>query len=463
MVTDIWAEFLNIIRQEVGSRVVETWFKAVSLVRWDAQDSVIYLQAPNSFVRDWIKSHYSLLIHNQLARLLNVDKVTVIFLDTNGNKATDYSQVPVIEDKASNSVTIVPAKKLTQNGIVRHRDTINRQHLFDTFVIGSNNSLAYAAAQAVASRPGTIYNPLFLYGGSGLGKTHLLHAIGNAVKANDKRRSIVYQTADRFVHEFITAIRFDDVAKFQGKYKSADVLLIDDVQFISNKDQTQEAFFHIYNSLYEAHKQIVFTSDTLPQHIKGIAERLKSRLSSGLVADLHSPTLETKIAIIKRKASVNNEMVSDEVAHCIAGSVSSNVRELEGALMRVIAFATLTQQSVSLELAQQVLKVPTNGGILKLVGVNQVLSSIEKKYSYSITQLQSKNRNKELSIARQIAMFLLKKMTGKSLRDIGILLGGRDHSTVLHAINRIETLMRVDESFKNELRTIQEGILQHHL
>lgn len=463
MVTDIWAEFLNIIRQEVGSRVVETWFKAVSLVRWDAQESVIYLQAPNSFVRDWIKSHYSSLIHNQLARLLNVDKVTVIFLDTNGNKATDYSQVPVIEDKASNSVAIIPAKKLTQNGIVRHRDTINRQHLFDTFVIGSNNSLAYAAAQAVASRPGTIYNPLFLYGGSGLGKTHLLHAIGNAVKANDKRRSIVYQTADRFVHEFITAIRFDDVAKFQGKYKSADVLLIDDVQFISNKDQTQEAFFHIYNSLYEADKQIVFTSDTLPQHIKGIAERLKSRLSSGLVADLHSPTLETKIAIIKRKASVSNEMVSDEVAHCIAGSVSSNVRELEGALMRVVAFATLTQQSVSLELAQQVLKVPTNGRILKLVDVNQVLSSIEKKYSYSVTQLQSKSRNKELSIARQIAMFLLKRMTGKSLRDIGILLGGRDHSTVLHAINRIETLMRIDESFKNELRTIQEGILQHHL
>lgn len=460
MVTDIWAEFLNIIRQEVGSRIVETWFKAVCLMRWDAHESIVYLQAPNRFVRDWIKSHYMHLIESQLARLLNVEKVSVIFLDLMQERV-DVLISNSAEKNATNGheVTVIPAKKVLSEAN-KQRGVINRQHLFETFVVGPNNSLAYAAAQAVADKPGMVYNPLFLYGGSGLGKTHLLHAIGNAAKTRDKRLTIVYQSADRFVHEFISAIRFDEVTKFQAKYKSTDILLIDDIQFISNKDQTQEAFFHIFNTLYESHKQIIFSSDTFPQNMKGIAERLKSRLSCGLVADLRAPTLETKIAIIKKKADMSNEIISDEVAHYIASSVVSNIRELEGALIRVVACAALTQQQITIELAQQVLKTSHASNTNRCVDEGIVFCAIEKKYACTVDQLQSKSRNKELSFARQITMFLLKKMTDKSLRDIGTLLGGRDHSTVLHAINRIEIQLQADSALQEEVQYIEDEVIR---
>jgi chromosomal replication initiator protein len=456
VVHDIWLEFLKIVKEEAGSRVVETWFKAVSLQQWDQQNKLVYLQAPNAFVQDWIKSNYVPLIELHLKRLLNVDQVKVVFIGSQPAEAQVKADVVPISTElvlAKAEETILPAESL-----LKRKPGGHRSYSFDSFVVGPNNSLAYAAAQAVAEKPGIIYNPLFIYGDSGLGKTHLLHAIGAEIKNRHKKAVTLYQTADRFVNEFINAIRFDKVHQFQSKYKSVDILLIDDIQFISNKESTQEAFFHIFNTLYDAEKQIVFSSDAFPHDISGIAERLKYRLSWGLVVDMHVPTLETKVAILKKKAEINNENLSDEVAHFIASRVVSNVRELEGSLIRVMAFASLTNQPITIELAQKVL-IRAQEVNKTNVGFERIVKCVSKYYSYDLSALRSKNRSKELSFVRQVTMFLMKKITDKSLRDIGIFLGGRDHSTVMHALDKVQTHAQENNEFQTTLKQIEEDIL----
>lgn len=461
--TDIWTEFLSIVKEEAGSRVVDTWFKAVSLRKWDAAQNIVYLEAPNEFVKDWIQSKYMALMQMHLGRLLNVSMPRIAFTESvvhTAEKEEHDAQV-VSDHKAMTVMPAISQQTHAKNELVKRAHSftghVNHTYSFDNFVVGPNNSLAYAAAHAVTERPGMIYNPLFIYGGSGLGKTHLLHAIGNEIKAKNKDATILYQTADRFVNEFISAIRFDKIHKFQEKYKSIDVLLIDDIQFISNKDQTQEAFFHIFNALYDAHKQIVFSSDVVPNDIKGIAERLRSRLACGLVTDIYLPPLETKIAILKTKAESMNGSIDDTVAHFIASQVDSNIRELEGALIRVIAFSSLTNQEITLALAQKVL-ASTHKPQSMTVDVDRVLKCVSKFYSYDRQELTSKNRNKDLTHARQVAMFLMKKMTDKSLRDIGIVFGGRDHSTVMHAVSKIEERVHKDEEFVHTLKKMEEDI-----
>jgi chromosomal replication initiator protein len=460
VVTDIWVEFLKIVKEEAGSRVVETWFKAVCLHRWDPHEKVVHLQAPNAFVQDWIKSNYLSLIELHLKRLLSVDQLRIVFVGATPVMEAQLTD-PVSASLPTTSVTssnteqkIVPAQALTHKKINGYRS-----YSFDSFVVGPNNSLAYAAAQAVAEKPGLIYNPLFIYGGSGLGKTHLLHAIGNHLRMQEKKAIVLYQTADRFVNEFIHAIRFDKVHQFQSKYKSVDVLLIDDIQFISNKEQTQEAFFHIFNTLHDAEKQIVFSSDAFPHDISGIADRLKYRLSWGLVVDMHVPTLETKIAILKKKAETNGEPLSDEVAHFIATRVVSNVRELEGSLIRVMAFAALTKQPITMELVQKVL-IRSPEPAQTHVGLERIVKCVNKYYPYDLNDLRSKNRSREVTFARQITMFLIKKVTDKSLRDIGIFLGGRDHSTVMHALDKVQMQAQENPEFSHQLKKIEEEILR---
>jgi len=470
VIQNIWQDFLKIVREEVGSRVVETWFKAVSLQRWDALHKEVHLQAPNTFVRNWIQQHYLSLFQIHLGRLLHVERPKVIFDSTvpaSEKKKKDISKNG-LEKKESNmykAAHLIPFNAIHANHALLKKSStykqngyINQSYLFDTFVVGPNNSLACAAAHAITEKPGFLYNPMFIYGGSGLGKTHLLHAIGNGIKRNHKNMSILYQTADRFVNEFINAIRFNKIHQFQKKYKTIDVLLIDDIQFISNKEQTQEAFFHIFNSLYDSHKQIVFSSDTFPQNMGGIAERLRSRLAAGLVTDIHIPTLETKIAILKKKADLSNEVISNDVAHFVASQVVSNVRELEGALIRVIAFAHLTKQPISLELAKKVL-IHTNKNENRMVKVEEIVKGIEKYYSYSLAQLRSKERSKNLVLARQVMMFLMKKLTNKSLRSIGDFLGGKDHSTVKYAISKVEKKAKDQADFQKKLHHIEQEIM----
>ncbi|MEX0849812.1 MAG: chromosomal replication initiator protein DnaA [Candidatus Dependentiae bacterium] len=461
MITGVWEEFLDIVRQEAGSRVVETWFRAVQLQNWDAQAKTAYLQAPNVFVRNWLASNYTKLIQTHLARLLHIDELKVQILVSGAKEEAGQKE---------GRVALVPTRPLTRveqetgntlPGLAPNRNNgyLNKQYVFENFVVGSSNSLAYAAAQAVAEKPGSVYNPLFIYGQSGLGKTHLMHAIGNGIKKTNPKAAVLYQTADRFVNEFINAIRFDKIHRFKAKYQNIDVLLIDDVQFISNKDQTQEAFFHIFNTLYESHKQIIFSSDVVPQSMQGIPERLRSRMAWGLVVDIHAPKLETKIAILKRKAHASNEMITDDVAHFIAETVDSNIRELEGALIRVIAFSALTKQPINLVLAQKVLQ-RTQTVQQQAIDFHAIVTIIKRHFPYNLQHLQSKNRNKDIAHIRQITMFLMKKYTDRSLRDIGTFLGGRDHSTVMHAFNKIEQAIKQDEIFAQQIRTIERELVQ---
>lgn len=457
MVPNIWEDFLSIIREEEGSRIVETWFKAISLQQWDSSNKIVYLEAPNTFVREWISSNYMALLQLHLGRLLHVNAPRIVL-------SNSTSGMHDIQSNGSSKLSehYLPAERYSKAKVptVYSRNQINHGYSFDSFIVGPHNSLAHAAAYAVTEKPGKIYNPLFIYGGSGLGKTHLLHAIGNQIKMQCEKAVVLYQTTDRFVNEFINAIRFDKIHKFQLKYKNVDVLLIDDIQFITNKEQTQEAFFHIFNTLYDAHKQIVFSSDTFPHEIKGLAERLQSRLAWGLVADIHVPSLETKIAILKKKAELSNEVLNDDVANFIASCVDSNIRELEGSLIRVTAFSLLTKQPITLELAKKVL-MRSNESKSK-IDFNQIMKVIGKHYSYRIDEIKSKKRDKDLSFVRHLTILLMKRMTDKSLREIGAFLGGRDHTTVVHALRKMQSYLDANPDFYTTLKNIEADIFSGH-
>lgn len=448
----IWKEFLNIIRQEVGSRVVETWLKAVVLYEWDDVNNIAYIQAPNKFVKEWISNNYIDLFNQHLKRLFNTETITIKILDSYPD-STKFVPSVVMDQKPNakikSSVNRIPAKRFSH---------INELYTFENFIVGANNSLAYAATKAITEKPGTLYNPLFIYGGSGLGKTHLLNAIGNEIRKNFKDLNVLYQPADRFVNEFISAIRFDKIHLFQEKYKIVDVLLVDDIQFMANKDQTQETFFHIFNFLYEAGKQIVFSSDIYPADLQGMAKRLKSRFESGMVVDIQKPSIETKIAILKRKAELHQEQLPDDVSNFIASRVSSSVRELEGALIRVIAFAHLTNQNISLDLAKKVLfKIKKSAE--ENVTFDSICSAVCEKYSFSLNDLRSSQKFKDVALARQVAMYLMKNLTNKSLRDICVFLERKDHTTVVHALKKIESMCEQDDDFKLQINHLEEQIL----
>lgn len=473
VLADMWKNFLDLVREEVGSRVVDTWFCALSFYRWDQLENTVYLQVPNAFIQEWVEKKYSTLFQVHLGRLLNTHNIKIIFINiavsqkktvvqvhNNGDAALPHPTST--QGESREKMSIIPASRVRKNNLSTKNFTtyVNPTYSFDAFVAGPSNSLAYAAAQAVSENPGVLYNPLFIYGDSGLGKTHLLHAIGNAINAKNKKLSLLYQTADRFVNEFINAIRFDHVAKFKAHYQAIDVLLIDDVQFISHKEHTQEAFFHIFNALYDSHKQIVVSGDVYPHDMNGIPERLRSRFGWGLVTDLHVPTLETKIAILNKKAAISlAEPLGDEIAYFIASQSVANIRQLEGALIRVMAFATLTKQPITLDLAQQVLTVnPCNKQKVSHDSI-KVVKAVAASYGYTLEDIRAKGRNRELSQARHVAMYMLKKYTQSSLRDIGIFLGNRDHSTIIHGIDKVEHEMEITVDFKQKIIDIENNIV----
>lgn len=463
VIESIWQDFLSLVAQEAGSRVVETWLKAIVPVEWDARRAIMFVRAPNSFVQDWVISHYTQLFDKHLARLLGVSSITVTFVATNAVQVVGESlnlpgQVVVDLAEKSSATTCIAARR-EQTAITPSTRVagVNGLYLFDTFVVGPSNQLSCAAARAVTEKPGLIYNPLFIYGGPGLGKTHLLHAIGNEIKRQHRRLDVLYQTADRFVNEFIQMIRCDRVHAFRQKYCRIDVLLIDDIQFIANKDQTQEAFFHIFNALYDASKQIVFSSDVYPGALNGIADRLKSRLEWGLVTDISHPTLEEKIAIIRRKMTAMSASLDDEVVYELARQASTSIRELEGSLVRLLAFASLTDHPVGVDLVQRVLARPAVPATVKRASYDDVLHAVSKHCGYSVAQLRSRSRNHDLVRARQLAMFLMKRLTGQSLRDVGEFLR-RDHTAVLHALEKVDHLLKADESFAALARTIESAV-----
>ncbi len=459
MLIDVWQDFLDIVKEEVGSRVVETWLKAVTISHWQQESKTMYVQAPNTFVKDWISAHYTDLFRIHLGRLLHETAIKIIFLSPVDQKEViPASLVQLQKNPAPLKVKNTSGINVSYN---KQTTSMNPDYTFETFVVGSNNSLAYAAARAISDEPGIHYNPLFIYGRPGLGKTHLLHAIGNYVQQNNKNTSVMYQTTDRFVSDFIAAIRFNKVSMFQQKYRKLDVLLLDDIQFISNKEQTQEAFFHIFNVLYDLKKQIVFSSDLFPHSINGLEDRLRSRLEGGLIVDISKPLLETKIAILKKKAALHNQVLTEELAEYIAQEEVSNVRELEGLLIRVIAFGSLTRQPISLELAHKVLHQSKGFSKLdKKIDFEKITAKVCKFYAYKLSDLRSETRAKEISQARQIAMYLMKKLTDKSLKEIGTYLCRKDHSTVIHAFDRIQTMLKNNTEIRTIVEKLEQEIMQ---
>ena len=468
----IWEDFLKIIKEEAGSQVVETWFKAVCLKTWTPETKTASLKVPNQFVSKWIQEHYINLIKIHLSRLLNTNDINLNFVCNSIDIQSEKNIIPAAmlqtsektsfsSSKGNNNNTEIVSNKhflVTTNTLSKNLDNLNEIYNFDSFVIGPSNSLAHAAAYAVCNNIGKVYNPLFIYGGTGLGKTHLLHALGNEAKKINPSYKIFYQTSDRFINEFITSIRLDKTHYFRSKYQKIDLLLLDDIQFLSNKEQTQETFFHIFNTLYEQKKQIVLSSDTFPKEIGGLQNRLRSRLEWGLVVDIQIPDLETKIAILEKKAEQQAIKLDIETANFIASRITSNIRALEGALIRVGAFSTLTNQRISLELAKKVLlnlNQEKKDGIM----LENILKVIAKHYSVSINDLKSKKRQKNIVVVRQVAFYMMKKLTFYSLKTIGEFVGKRDHSTVLHAVTKVENMFDSDSSFAQKLNSIEQEIL----
>ena len=478
----IWEEFLKIIREEAGSQVVETWFKAVTFEEWNPATNQVILRTPNQFVRKWVQEHYTNLLKIHLARLLHKDDIKLLFLckeqEVKNQKIIPASVIQNQQKIVTQTNDFITRSKIKQHhypvtrkstNVVKTRqnkdtkniDNINENYTFTSFVVGPSNSLAHAAGAALCKEPGRIYNPLFIYGGTGLGKTHLLHAIGNETKQRFPRLLIRYETSDRFITGFINAIRFDKSQQFRDKYTKLDMLLLDDVQFLSNKEQTQEMFFHIFNILHEQKKQIILSSDTFPKEIKGLQGRLKSRMEWGLVADIQMPDLETKIAILKKKSALHAIHLPDDVADFIASRVLSNIRQLEGALIRVSAFSSLTNQPISLDMAKKVLLNLNESHENKKEGVmlDNILKTIARYYAISINDIKSKKRHKDIAIIRQVTFYMMKKMTRSSLQSIGTFIGGRDHSTVIHAVTKIEKIIQHDIDFTKKLKIIEQKIL----
>lgn len=478
MVLDIWKEFLKIIHQEAGSQVVETWFKAVNLQNWDSATNTVILSVPNQFVKKWIQENYLDLLQQHLGRLLHSSSINFILL-CNSQENASRNIIPAAATQVVQSSlefdSIAKKQQCTQITTTNYSSnkvralkqsydktgkSFNGNYTFDTFIVGPSNSLAYAAAQAVVENLGKVYNPMFIYGGTGLGKTHLLHAIGNAIQKKYSNVQICYETTDHFINDFINSIRFDKTDQFRNKYQKLDLLLIDDVQFLSNKEQTQEIFFHIFNVLHQNQKQIIMSSDTFPKEITGLQNRLKSRLEWGLVADIQIPDLETKIAILNRKAEQNKIDLPENVAYFISSCVISNIRELEGALIRVGAFATLINKPITLEIAKKVL-LNLNQKHSENTSLEKILRLTAKHFDTSINEIKSKKRNKEIAEIRQMVFYLMKKLSTSSLQIIGNFVGGRDHSTVIHAINKVDVLIKQDTEFAQKLKIIEQEIMMN--
>lgn len=471
----IWEEFLKIIREEAGNQIVETWFKAVCLEKWDPSSESVILKVPNQFVSKWIQEHYQQLLKTHLSRLLHADNIKIRFTCKEQDPSTTGHKTIIPASISNERVEFMPAPTPKKNhhpmvvdnhgpGTLVPKNTneipsnLNELYTFDTFVVGSNNSLAHAAAYAIVDKLGMVYNPLFIYGGTGLGKTHLLHALGNEVKRRAPATRIRYETSDHFINEFINSIRFDRSSEFRKKFENLDLLLLDDIQFLSRKEQTQEMFFHIFNTLHQSQKQIVLSSDTFPKEIKDLQLRLKSRMEWGLIADIQMPDLETKIAILKKKAIAQKTTLPNEVAEFIASRVLSNIRELEGALIRVSAFSALTNQAITIEMAQKVL---LNLDEKKKEGVllDNILKTISRHYAVPVNDIKSKKRHKSIASVRQVTFYMMKKLTFCSLQSIGNFVGGRDHSTVIHAVNKVESIVKDDKKFCQQLKALEQKIL----
>ncbi len=444
----VWRAALGELQVSLSPANFETWLRDTHLV--DVDDQRFRIAVPNGFAKDWLETRYRSLISQTLARVVGYS-VQVEFVVTATGEATAQAA-----EVAAQSVRVEPARVGAPEG--GGATNLNARYTFSNFIVGSSNRLAHAASLSVAERPGHAYNPLFLYGGVGLGKTHLMHAIGNAVAAKFPRKRVVYATSEKFTNEFITSIQQGKIDEFRARYRRIDLLLIDDIQFIADKERTQEEFFHTFNAIHEDGKQIVLSSDRPPKAILTLEERLRSRFEWGLIADLTAPDLETRIAILRAKAEEQGTPIPPDVIEFVARKVVSNIRELEGALNRIVAYASMGALPISIELAQAVLSNVLYNPKKRQVTPERIAKAVSDYYGVGMDALQGQKREKSIVVPRQIAMYLMREETDVSLLRIGAELGGRDHSTVLHACDKINREMQVNDEMRREVAAVRELI-----
>jgi len=436
-----WQEILGFLKPKVNTQSYQTWLRPTRFSHTD--QGTVVVRVPNREFQDWIQEHYGALINEALQHLrLNVQKVSYVVEEP-------------VEKKASGGSDGTPLQTKLDFESVDH--TLNPRYTFDTFVVGSCNQFAHAAAQAVAENPAKAYNPLFLYGGVGLGKTHLMQAIGHTIKSNWKEKRLAYVSSEQFTNEMINSVHYNRMVSFHDKYRNIDVLLMDDIEFIAGKERTQEEFFHTFNTLYEAQKQVVISSDCPPREISGLEERLRSRFAWGLTADLQAPDLETKRAILAKKSESQGIEIADDVEDFVARKIKSSIRDLEGALTRLVAYSSLTGSPISLAMAQQVLKNLVDLDERR-VSIENIQRAVCREFGLSVAQLKAKDNSRMVSYPRQVAMFLSKELTTASLPQIGREFGGKHHTTVLHSINKIAELRENDRDLNRLLNKLRDSL-----
>jgi chromosomal replication initiator protein len=457
MQIDLLSSILTAISKRVNHQSFNTWFKPISFATKD--DSTVYLKVPDEIFKDWITNNYFDVLEESLQELdLSGYKVSFLVEDKpksnggNGHKSSEPFSRPMkalsINSHEMGGLAIARAIEIEPV-----EPLLNPKYTFDTFVVGSCNQFAHAAALAVVDMPSKTYNPLYIYGGVGLGKTHLMHAIGHSIKSRNHSLRLTYISSEKFMNELINAIRYDKTISFREKYRNIDILLMDDIQFLAGKERTQEEFFHTFNALYDSQKQIVISSDCPPREIPTLEERLHSRFEWGLIADIQFPDLETKVAILKRKAEIEKIDLPDNVALFIASKIKSNIRELEGSLVRLVAYASLKGLAIGLDLAQEVLKniidEETDG-----ISIEFIQKTVASHYSLKVADLKSKNNSRSIAEPRQVAMYLCKTLTKASLPEIGREFGGKHHTTVLHSINKIAQLYEKNAVFHRLINSL---------
>ncbi|CAB1255595.1 chromosomal replication initiator protein DnaA [Clostridium sp. MT-14] len=442
---EIWEQSLNIIKGEITEVSFNTWIKSITPV--SIENNTFVLSVPNDLTKGILSSKYTNLISNAL-KLITSKKYNIKFL---------------VLSKSEEALTLDnKPQEYTKRSITTNDETtmLNPKYTFDSFVIGNSNRFAHAASLAVAESPAKAYNPLFIYGGVGLGKTHLMHAIGHYILENNKKSKVTYVSSEKFTNELINSIKDDKNVEFRNKYRNIDVLLIDDIQFIAGKESTQEEFFHTFNALYEANKQIILSSDRPPKEIPTLEDRLRSRFEWGLIADIQPPDFETRMAILKKKADVENLNIPNEVMVYIATKIKSNIRELEGALIRIAAFSSLTNKEISIDLAVEALKDIISSKQSKQVTIDLIQDVVANYYNLKVSDFKSARRTRNVAFPRQIAMYLCRKLTDMSLPKIGEEFGGRDHTTVIHAYEKISNNLKKDESLQNAINDLTKRLNQ---
>ncbi len=469
--TDVWYDILSIVETRLNKHIFESWFRPINFEGIDHQNKKLILRT-GDVTKDWVSAYYTELL-NHIIRDRGLDGYKIDWIIEKTENADDAftaeadEAFPAVDSSVqenSQSAAAGFTNSASRSGTTSFVDiepvdnSLNPKYTFEKFVVGSSNQFAHAAAMGAADIPGKTYNPLFIYGGTGLGKTHLMHAIGHSIKQRNRHLRVSYITSEKFMNELINAIRYDKTDSFREKYRSIDVLLMDDVQFFAGKERTQEEFFHTFNTLHNNQKQIVITSDCPPREIPTLEERLHSRFEWGLIADIEPPDLETKVAILKRKADLDGYDLPDEIAIFIASKIKSNVRELEGSLVRLVAIASLRGVPISKMLAQDALKNIIDSERPEGLTMERIARIVASHYNLTVEEMKSKNNSRAVSMPRQVAMYLCKRLTKHSFPEIGREFGGKHHTTVMHSVDKIDSLTKDDRVFHNTVSELIDSI-----